>query len=116
MPHDVDPAEEQRHQEAVELLSDLQEVVLKLAALDDLRDRLIVQASEAGASRATVARVTGLTRGRIQQIVTAHRAQTGGPAPDAEWQAHGKTKGSGDDPSRLERASRRRARADRKET
>lgn len=46
-------------------------------------------------------------------VVIAHPLDD--PEANIAWQAHGKTKGPGDDPSGLERASRRRARADQEE-
>lgn len=80
---DFDPIAEQREEDAVHALSDLDDVVdqerklaTRLAEIIARRDELIVDASNLGVSRATVARRTGLTRGRIQQIVTAHRART----------------------------------------
>lgn len=111
MPRPVDP----RQTELADILDELFDVATESAelrakqdVLDAKRDQLIARATELGGTRRQVADAALVTRARVQQIVRDPSL--------IYWLAHGKTKGPGDDPSGLERAARRRARADQEET
>jgi hypothetical protein len=52
---------------------ELRRAAKQLEGARERRDHLIVKASEAGMSRRKVAAVTGLTGGRVQQIITSSR-------------------------------------------